>query len=316
MSRDSNHGGEGWGFGECLWSPIKKQGSRSSWRFWENLLEVKKGDTIVHICWEGDYSYFSGVSLALTDGYKSSERPPDPGQWGHNTEFYRVDLEDYVEMEFKVSLDDLFVYQKEPLIEFYKTLPKPKNVFYVLQGGKLRCLEGAYLSKCPPGLLEIFFDTETCRDIVLLDQVVNVGEKRKIQNQRAGQQEFSRMVKQNYSYMCCFPQCGITDKGHLVGAHIARWTDNKQKRGNVSNGLCLCSFHDKAFETGYFSLDNDFKIICGNICRCPDNVVYDKITKHEHEGICRGSILPDLDALKEHRLRHGIKLSNAVIPLE
>lgn len=308
MSRDSDHGGEGWEFGQCIWSPIKKQGNSSSWLFWENLREVKTGDIIVHIRWDGDDSYFFGYSLAKTNGYKTSNRPPNPGQWGHNKEFYRVDLEGYLEFEEKKLLDDLFAYQRKDLIEYYEKLERPKNIFYVLQSEKLRCLEGAYLTKCSQELLNLFFEENLVADIDLLEKTVSVGEKQRIQKQRIGQHDFSKKVKANYSNMCCFPDCGIKDRQYLIGAHIARWTDNEEKRGYLSNGLCFCVLHDKAFETGYFSLNDNYEIIIGNPCRCTDSVIYDMISGYIGKSIIikKGWIKPDIKALNEHRNRHRI----------
>lgn len=62
---------------------------------------------------------------------------------------------------------------------------------------------------------------------------------------RVGHARFSTNVKNNYNNRCCFPECRISDSDFLVASYIARWADNREKRGDTSNALCLCPIHDK-----------------------------------------------------------------------
>ena len=39
------------------------------------------------------------------------------------------------------------------------------------------------------------------------------------------------------------------------------WAENKEERLNPENGLCLSSLYDKAFDRGYISLDNQYRVI-------------------------------------------------------
>jgi putative restriction endonuclease len=76
--------------------------------------------------------------------------------------------------------------------------------------------------------------------------------------QRTKQQIFSNTVKAMYSNKCTV--CGISTRQFLVGSHIIPWSRNKETRMDPRNGLCLCSFHDKAFYEGFFTINEDFKI--------------------------------------------------------
>lgn len=77
MSRDENHGGGHWGFQKCLWSPTYKTNG-VKWAFWETVHKVQEGDLVIHL--RGKTSpAFVGYSVAATDGYKTSSRPPEPG---------------------------------------------------------------------------------------------------------------------------------------------------------------------------------------------------------------------------------------------
>ena len=70
MSRDSAHGGPGWAFTECLWSPTHKNPS-GSWSFWELLSRVRKGDTVFHLRGKSPRAAFVGYSIADSDGYQT-----------------------------------------------------------------------------------------------------------------------------------------------------------------------------------------------------------------------------------------------------
>lgn len=61
VSRDPDHGGLGWGFAECLWSPSHKNPS-GRWPFWDLLLQVQHDDLVVHL--RGHQAEFFGYSTA------------------------------------------------------------------------------------------------------------------------------------------------------------------------------------------------------------------------------------------------------------
>lgn len=75
---------------------------------------------------------------------------------------------------------------------------------------------------------------------------------------RSKQTEFSNKIKTNYLGQCAF--CEIKTKQFLVGSHIIPWSKDKNFRLDPSNGICLCSFHDKAFDKGFLTIDDDYKI--------------------------------------------------------
>ena len=96
----------------------------------------------------------------------------------------------------------------------------------------------------------------------------------------------------------------MSDRIFLVGAHIARWADHKELRGDIKNGLCLCLLHDKAFEIGYFLLNDDLEIQSNPILFSkPDSIIKHQII--EKEGFCirTGVVTPSKAAIKLHRKR-------------
>lgn len=185
---------------------------------------------------------------------------------------------------------------------------RPLNCFFVYQAGRLQCLNGAYLSKVDNLLFSLITGVKlgehSKEDSI---EKVLVEERLREVVQRRGQEKFSLKVKENYDWHCCFPGCDINDKNFLVGAHIDRWADNVEKRGNISNGLCLCCIHDRAFELGYFSIDDEYKIVLSKNNNIYNNYFLKKYIKpFERMRIVLGRIQPDIESLKVHRFRNGV----------
>lgn len=307
MSHDLEHGGGEWSFSKCIWSPTykhsEKQTHRISWLPWDNILNVSEGDIILHLRKTPDKNGFIGFSIAASDGHITKERPPQPKAWGYCESFYRVILKDYKEFADPILLHQLFLQKKEDLVVYIKEKSYPKNVFYTLQSGKLQCLNGGYFTPVDSDLLKIIFDTNFEADEAV-PAIVRTAEVWRQSRQRIGQQNFSNSVKKNYSNQCCFPGCEIDDKNFLIGAHIARWVDEPEKRGDISNGLCFCPVHDRAYEMGYFAIDNEYHIIANQDPRIQASLVFQKfIQQNLGEVIKLGEIKPAQISLREHRTR-------------
>jgi predicted restriction endonuclease len=76
---------------------------------------------------------------------------------------------------------------------------------------------------------------------------------------RLGQRFFRDSIMANYRERCCV--CGIPIPELLIASHIIPWKDREDLRLNPSNGLCLCALHDKAFDRGLLSIDDDYKVL-------------------------------------------------------
>lgn len=309
MSRDEEHGGNEWGFTKCIWAPTYKNSEENKiWPFWENVKKVRAGDIVFHLRGKGKYAKFVGFSIVKSDGHKTTERPQKLGDWEYCTSFYRAFLRDYMNFSKAINLYDLFRDKEIDFKRYYEQKVKPRNIFYTIQSNRLQCLNGGYLSEADEILLEIIFgDT----DEFVNDQnesvelLVNTSIAVRQIKARIGHARFAENVKDNYNSQCCFPECGISDRDFLIASHIARWADNSEKRGNTSNGLCLCPIHDRAFELGCFSLDDNFRICVGK--KNNHIQMYNKyIAKYIGMMILKGNIEPDREALAEHRKRNNI----------
>jgi hypothetical protein len=224
---------------------------------------------------------FVGLSTAATDGHITLERPPLAGDWAYCDTFYRVLLTDYSEFSCKIKLDTLFHEKNDEFRDYYtRRQEKPKNLFYVVQSDRLQCLNGAYFSPADDALIDLLFGNSmnTCGEYVR--EEVPTSETWRRAKQRNGQSQFAENVKTNYHLQCCFPGCSVNDKNFLIGSHIARWVDNPDKRGQIANGLCFCPLHDKAFELGYFSLDDKLRIIVAHGVTLEKSAVFRKLILH------------------------------------
>ena len=312
MSRDETHGGGAWAFPNCVWAPAKRRDG-GAWPFWSKIHQIKDGDAIIHLRGVPPNANFVGYSTAAGKGFETEDRPPEPGEWDFAERYYRADLTSFVPFHQNVNLKDVFEARKLELVEYFeqnKTRGARKaKIFYVRQSGRLQCLNGAYLSDIDDELLPILFDHEgTIAHPSGRARIVSVetGSQIATVQARRGQDKFSEEIKRLYSNKCCFPGCSVTDHRFLVGSHIARWSDNEELRGNLGNGLCFCLLHDKAFEEGLFTLDDQLQVFVNPRERSAEASFLLELFSHHGNEITLAEIRPLRIALLEHRNRVGI----------
>ena len=95
------------------------------------------------------------------------------------------------------------------------------------------------------------------------------GETRKVLTaQRIKQHFFRRAVLSSYRGRCCMS--GLSDSRLLIASHIVPWSKDKSNRLNPSNGLCLSAIHDRAFDKGLISVNDDWRILVSDELRARD----------------------------------------------
>lgn len=302
---------DGWNAFQSVWAPIKKRDGKN-WPFWNLISRVNKGDIIFHLSTKDKTKYFIGYSIADSDGYITSDNPTDEKhEWDFATAYYRVELRDYYQMENPLSLNNFFAKNGEILFQIFSENKisgyTRKKIFYVFQKGRFQCLNGAYFSEFDILANLIIRNLESSNESLTDDAKKAVtAERLKMLKQRIGQQKFSDNVKNNYYNKCCFPMCNIEGPEFLIGSHIARWADNVELRGDTANGLSLCLIHDKAFEKGYFTLDESYKIIVHNKDKMA-SWLQANLCAVEGQEIKSRKIDPSLTALGCHWKRIGLK---------
>lgn len=306
MSRDLEHGGGLWSFPNCVWSPTRKKNGQR-WPYWRKILKIQEGDIVLHLRGAQPDAEFVGYSVASGNGFETSRRPPNPKEWGFSESFYRADLEDFRPFSRPINLTNLFEARQLELEDYFdrnRARGAGKlNLFYVRQAGRLQCQNGAYLSDASTELLQIILDGISEEAFLGRGTQIETDAPIRQLAVRVGQKAFADSIKGSYGNRCCFPGCNMSDRRFLIGAHIARWSDNPGLRGELGNGLCLCVFHDKAFELGLFTLDQNFRIYTDPQEEEAGSSAFRQIAGQKGKPILMGDVPPLHDALLEHWIR-------------
>jgi predicted HNH restriction endonuclease len=141
------HGGEGWEFGRCLWSPrTDKLGKR----IYGNMTAAQDGDLVLHFYEDTPYGkesdhYFCGVSVVDGAVEVRDQQPPLPGEWAGRSQYYRISLRGFTSFAEALPLRKFVQQHDAQIIKALKG--KPDQPFIVYKG-HIRLAQGKYLSRC------------------------------------------------------------------------------------------------------------------------------------------------------------------------
>jgi 5-methylcytosine-specific restriction protein B len=143
------HGGVGWEFGSCLWSPSANKAGSDSYAL---MREPQIDDLVIHIN-NGDLVGWSYVSAPFRELTVS---PPSPGDWADQPSYYRIDLKDYREFPKPIPRSEFIKNNLSSIQDELKT-DAPKRYPFVLYGDKeeVRPGQGAYLTRCTSKLYQL-----------------------------------------------------------------------------------------------------------------------------------------------------------------
>ncbi len=119
--------------------------------------------------------------------------------------------------------------------------------------------------------------------------------------QRIKQNFFRRAVLSSYRGRCCMS--GLSEPRLLIASHIVPWSKDKANRLNPSNGLCLSAIHDRAFDKGFITLDDDFKVVVSKqLKKCEDPFVQQVLMPLTGKKIdFPERFMPSLAFISQHR---------------
>ena len=102
------------------------------------------------------------------------------------------------------------------------------------------------------------FETATA---LLIAEHAPAGEERPVTTlQRVNQSYFRNSLLRNYHDTCCITGLQIPEL--LIASHIKPWkASTPTEKTAASNGLLLNAFHDRAFDQGLISIDDDYRIM-------------------------------------------------------
>lgn len=119
---------------------------------------------------------------------------------------------------------------------------------------------------------------------------------------RRVQSFFRAAVLTTYSSRCALS--GISAKRLLVASHIIPWRDSVERRADPRNGICLNALFDKAFDCGFFTFDDDLRVIVKPRLRSTAAGAKLRCSLDELEGRALevpNRLPPDMDAIRYHR---------------
>ncbi len=131
-----------------------------------------------------------------------------------------------------------------------------------------------------------------------------IGEDRLAQSRiRIGQSFFRSAVLSAYNSRCCIT--GLSIPSLLVASHIVPWKLDKPNRMNPSNGLPLSALHDKAFDTGLLTIEEDMTVrVSRKHAAIDDEFFSSSIESYDGQPICLPEKFgPDPEFLAYHRER-------------
>lgn len=87
---------------------------------------------------------------------------------------------------------------------------------------------------------------------------------------RKNQSAFRAMVLSAYDSRCALT--GIDAPKLLIASHIVPWRSNEKIRLDPRNGICLNPLHDRAFDAGLITLNDDLTVRCSPKLSVPNDV--------------------------------------------
>jgi predicted restriction endonuclease len=133
--------------------------------------------------------------------------------------------------------------------------------------------------------------------------VVPASDNLALTRQRKGQARIRELILQNYDCQCAF--CDVVFPQILIASHISRWADDLNGRGDLSNVICLCRFHDTLFEFGYFSLSDNYQILKKQDI---SSQMISLLLDSTEEFRLPHRYLPASEYLQKHRTRTGFEV--------
>lgn len=144
---EHNHGGIGWEYGTCLWSPTTDTKGK---KIYEQMKNVSIDDVVVHFYNIEGVTQLHGESKIQSTCGRVNISPPSPGGWGGRSAYYKTSLKNFREFNNKESVKD-FVDANNALVKSeQKKIKKyyPFNKDMKLNQGKYLCeiTEALYLA--------------------------------------------------------------------------------------------------------------------------------------------------------------------------
>ena len=135
-----------------------------------------------------------------------------------------------------------------------------------------------------------------------IEQPNGHSEVERMVNTRRLQTFFRNAALSSYENRCALT--GIAVPQLLIASHIIPWSENKNRRADPTNGLCLNALHDKAFDRHLITFDEDCRLVVSSFLKKGDIPEFQAVNFAKLEGatlMLPHRFAPDPRALEEHR---------------
>ncbi|MBX3397093.1 MAG: HNH endonuclease [Gemmataceae bacterium] len=139
---------------------------------------------------------------------------------------------------------------------------------------------------------------------ISLEMPTGPTERDSIVRVRRVQSFFRAAVLTSYNGRCAIS--GITGPEMVIASHIVPWSESEKRRADPTNGLCLNTLFDRAFDRLLISVDEDGKVLVSPRLRervHGASLGCDLIAAEGRQLIRPSRFAPDPSALAEHRAR-------------
>lgn len=156
--------------------------------------------------------------------------------------------------------DEPMVHKNLRLVEWKKTVPELADWSNQIVLDFCRWLDGKNIvinkeEICNNAIIEEAQKIE--EEISSLN--IDGASKKAVVNVRVNQGKFRDFLLKRYK-KCCL--CGVENYALLTASHIKPWAESESKEQlDIDNGFLMCPNHDKLFDKGYITFDDDGKII-------------------------------------------------------
>lgn len=112
--------------------------------------------------------------------------------------------------------------------------------------------------------------------------------KKAIVNVRVNQGKFRDLLLKRYNSKCCL--CAVTNQKFLIASHIKPWAKSEPKeKADIDNGFLMCPNHDRLFDKGYITFNDDGTIIISSKLSKDDCMFLNVDSKMHIEQLTKGN---------------------------
>lgn len=259
------HGGEGWEFGVCLWSPEKSKDDKHTW---EVMREVKEGDLIIHSVKTSNGHKFIGASIANSECGITNIEPSDAGRWSGHENYYRIELREFKKFEHQLAMKDFLNKYRNDLVgiekSFFTSDYKPAQKYLINISGKVF----KHLNEDFSNNNIKYYDkkhTSIVNKITSNNGNNNPERKDSIVKRIVRDTKIIKYLKVKYEDKCQI--CGRSillpnEKKYSEGHHLKRLGGTHCGPDTKDNVIILCPYHHTEFDYGSIAINPmDNKII-------------------------------------------------------